>query len=272
MSAESKSKSSKSRQRLSKLLREGGELFSVEKAANILDIDNHEAAKALARWQSQGWLNRIKRGTYVSVPIEAEGTGQMLEDAWVLVPELFEPAYIGGWSAAEHWDLTEQMFKDICIFTSRPVAKRSQIFQNISFVVNHIPQKNQFGIKPVWRKEKKILVSDPERTIIDMLSDPRAGGGIQHVVDCLSEYINSGKLNEDLLLEYAVKFGNGAVFKRLGFLAAQMLGEDHPLTIGCKGHLSAGNAKLDPAQKGDKLITKWRLFIPANLQIEGVNK
>lgn len=267
MSEESKGKSSKSRQRLSKLLREGGELFSVDRAAEILKVTNEEAAKSLARWQNQGWLKRIKRGTYASVPLEANDTRQILEDAWVLVPELFEPAYIGGWSAAEHWDLTEQIFKDICIFTSRPVARKRQTFQNTPFVVSHIPNKNQFGTKTIWRKGRKILVSDPERTIIDMLSDPRAGGGIQHVIDCLREYFKSSSPKENLLLEYAVRLGNGAVFKRLGYLSSQMIGEDHPITLGCKSHLTTGNAKLDPGQKGEKLITKWRLLIPANLKI-----
>ena len=24
----------------------------------------------------------------------------------ILIPALFDPAYVGGWTAAEHWDLT----------------------------------------------------------------------------------------------------------------------------------------------------------------------
>lgn len=267
MVQEAKGKSSKSRQRLSKLLREGGELFTVDNAANILGMSNEEAAKTLARWCEQGWLARIKRGLYVAVPLEADTTGQALEDAWIMIPELFEPAYVGGWSAAEHWDLTEQIFKDICIFTTRQVSQRNQTFHNISFVVSHTPPENQFGTKPVWKKEKKIFVSDPSRTIIDMLSDPRTGGGIQHLTDCLREYFKSQHFKEDLLIDYALRLGNGAIFKRLGFLTSQMLGEEHPLIAACKTHLSKGNSKLDPSQKADKLVTKWRLFIPANLQI-----
>lgn len=272
MPGELNSKSSATRRRLSKLLREGGELITVERAAEILGMSNEGAAKSLARWCDQGWLARIKRGLYVAVPIEADTTGYALEDAWIMIPELFEPAYVGGWSAAEHWDLTEQIFKDICIFTTRPVSKRNQTFHDIAFVVSHTPPDNQFGTKPVWRNDKKILVSDPTRTIIDMLSDPRSGGGIQHVVDCLREYFISAYFKDSLLIEYALKLGNGAVFKRLGFLASQLLGEAHPLVANCKANLSKGNSKLDPAQKADKLVTKWQLFIPANFQIENNKK
>src|SRR5579871_4295607 len=138
-------KSSRSRERLGKLLREGGEVVTVDEAARILGADAVDAAKTLARWCNQGWFSRVKRGVYVPVPVEASSTDRAIEDAWVVVPELFGPAYIGGWSAAEHWDLTEQIFRDICVFTARPVTKRHQLLHNIPFVVTHAATEHHFG-------------------------------------------------------------------------------------------------------------------------------
>lgn len=269
MPQEAKKRRPRSRERLSKLLREGGELLTVEDAARILEIDNGEAAKTMARWRNQGWLTRIKRGYYVAVPLDASSTERALEEAWVLIPDLFGPAYVGGWSAAEHWDLTEQIFRDICVFTARPVAKRHQLLHNIPFVVTHAASAQHFGIKPVWKKEKKILVSDPAKTIVDMLSNPWTGGGIQHVTDCLRQFFKSAQFNAAQLLEYAEKLGNGAVFKRLGYLASQTLDDSHPIIDACEARLSKGLAQLDPALKGDRLITHWRLFVPRNLSLEG---
>ncbi len=263
---------SQSRERLSKLLREAGELLSVDDAARVLALTNTDAAKVLARWCEQGWISRVKRGLYVAVPIEASSTTQALEDAWVLVPELFDPAYVGGWSAAEHWDLTEQIFRDICVFSARSVASRRQLVHNTPFVLTHVPSEHHFGTKPVWRKEKRILVSDPTKTIVDMLSIPWAGGGVQHVVDCVREYLGSGHRNDDLVIEYAERLRNGAVFKRLGFIASRLLGEAHPLAVACQARLTKGNAQLDPELRGDRLITRWRLFIPRSLTIEGSRK
>lgn len=267
MVEEFRNKSSMSRVRLSKLLREGGELLTVEKTALILGFDKDQAAKSLARWRSQGWLTRIKRGVYAAVPIEAETTDRALEDTWILVPELFDPAYVGGWSAAEHWDLTEQLFRDVCVFSARPVTRRHQEFHNVPFVVAHAAIDAHFGCKPVWKKGMKILVSDPTKTIVDILFTPWAGGGIQHTVDCLKQYLNSGHFKPTVLIDYATRLGNGAVFKRLGYLSSQLLGDTHPLTVECHSHLTAGKAQLDPALPGDKLITRWRLFIPATLRI-----
>ena len=269
MMNESLNKSSNSRERLGKLLREGGELLTVDNTASILAIGNDDAAKALARWHNQGWFTRIKRGVYAAVPIEAATTEGALEDAWVLIPELFAPVYVGGWSAAEYWDLTEQIFRSICVFTARPVTKRDQTIHHIPFVVAHAAIGNHFGTKSVWKKEKKILVSDPTKTMIDMLSNPWVGGGIQHVIDCLKQYFKSSHFKETQLIDYAVRLDNGAVFKRLGFLASQILGDEHPVTAACEAHLSKGNAQLDPTFKGNKLITRWRLFVPANLSIGG---
>lgn len=264
---ELKNRSSKSRERLGQLLREGGELFSVERAARILNMSNEEAAKTLARWRNQGWLARVKRGIYAAVPIEALNTTSAFEDAWVMVPELFEPAYIAGWSAAEYWDLTEQIFRDVCVYTNRPVSQRIQNIHNVSFIVRHRALSKQFGVKPVWKMGRKIFVSDPTKTIVDMLSNPQIGGGIQHVIDCLQRYLKSEHCNTTQLIEYAIKLGNRAVFKRLGYLATLILGSNHPLIAACEAYLSTGNAQLDPTRKANKLITRWRLLVPENLQI-----
>jgi predicted transcriptional regulator of viral defense system len=72
-------------------MREGGDVLTVDNTARILGLDNDEAAKALARWRNHGWLARIKRGVYITVPLEARNAAQALEDAWILVPELFAP-------------------------------------------------------------------------------------------------------------------------------------------------------------------------------------
>ncbi len=258
---------SRTRERLGKLLREGGDVLSVVNAARILGISSEDAAKTLARWCNQGWLSRVKRGIYIPVPLEAVSTDRTLDDAWVVIPDLFDPAYVGGWSAAEHWDLTEQVFRDICVFTSRAVAKRHQVIHNVPFVVTHVPQSQLFGTKTVWKKAKKILVADPSRTIVDMLSNPWTGGGMQHVFDCFKQYAASAHFNAEQLVDYAGRLGNAAVFKRLGFLAERLLGDQHFLVAACKSRLSKGNAQLDPALKGDNLITRWRLFVPSALAL-----
>jgi predicted transcriptional regulator of viral defense system len=98
-----------------------------------------------------------------------------------------------------------------------------------------------------------------------MLSNPWSGGGIEHVIDCFRNYVEGTHFNPEQLVQYAERLGNAAVFKRLGLLSERVLGEEDFLVTASKSRLSKGNAQLDPAIKGDQLITRWRLFIPSTL-------
>lgn len=253
------------KQQLGEIIREAGEIFNVEQASKVLNMPRNETSKKLSRWAKQGWLSRIQRGLYTVVPIDSTTTNRALADSWLLVPELFEPAYIAGWSAAEYWDFTEQVFKDICVITERPVPQKIREVHNTKFFLTHVKNATNFGLKAVWRQERKIFLSDPHKTIIDMLYDPRLGGGIHHVIDCFIEYIKSSHFNAELLGNYAENLDNGAVFKRLGFLSESNLGKDHLLTRLCKSHLTKGNVYFDPKLKEGNLVTRWKIFVPTNL-------
>lgn len=249
------------RTKLAAVIKAAGDVVRVTDAATSLGVSRTEAAKTLARWAQQGWLQRVGTGAYVPVGLAMTGSGQVVEDAWVLVPTLFGPAYIGGRSAAEYWDLTEQIFRDIVVFTARPIRARVRKSGGAEFTLRRIPEERIFGTKTVWRGQTKVLISDIDRTMVDMLDDPSVGGGIQHVADCLDRYLRNGETSTTQLIAYADRIGNGAVFKRLGFLA-----ERHPLgerlVAACRERLTKGRAKLDPGLEGGRLITRWHLRIP----------
>ena len=89
-----------------------GGLVSVAAAAEALHLSSREAAVRLARLERAGWLARVRRGLYVVRPLESARTAiPTVEDPWVLARELFSRCYIAGWTAAEHWGLTEQIFR-----------------------------------------------------------------------------------------------------------------------------------------------------------------
>lgn len=249
------------RQRIATLLASTGDVIGIDDVVQLFDLDRSSAAKTLARWTKQGWLRRVERGVYVPAALDTLDSPHVLDDPWVLVPSLFSPAYVGGRTAAEYWDLTEQLFNDIVIMTGQSVREKTQQRHGATFTVKHIAAEKMFGTKAVWRGRSKVLVSDLERTIIDMLDDPALGGGIQHVADCLGEYFRRDDRNDQRLIDHADQLGNGAVFKRLGFL---LEGEEGAVWLAkeCRARLTQGNAKLDPALDCTRLVTRWRLLIP----------
>jgi len=249
------------RAKLAAVINGAGDVIFIADVADTLDLTRSEAAKALSRWQAQGWLQRVGKGAYVPVQLEFLTTRQVVEDAWILVTALFDPAYIGGRTAAEHWDLTEQIFKDIFVFTAQPVRRKTKQTGGVEFSLKHVSEENIFGTKTVWRDRSKVAVSDPHRTIIDMLDDPAIGGGIQHVSECFARYLQKPERNLERLIVYADRLGNGAVFKRLGFLAENFV-DAGPLIQPCKQRFTKGHAKLDPTLDCPRLVTRWRLRVP----------
>lgn len=250
-----------SRARLAAVLRATKEVVSIDDAAGVLELDRAAAAKVLSRWLEQGWLRRVGRGIYVPVPLDLAGNEQVVEDPWVLVPTLFGRCYIGGWTAAHHWDLTEQLFNETLVFTTRRINEKRAIAQGVAFLLHHVGQKRLYGLKSIWRGSLRISISDPTRTMIDMLAMPETGGGIDHVAECLSAHAKSKGYDGDLLIRYAEQFGNGAIFKRLGFLAETRL-HDAGLAGACRARLTQGYAQLDPALSARRLHTAWRLWVP----------
>lgn len=253
----------KDREGLSAVLRGSKGTISVTDAAKALRLSRTASAKLLSRWTRKGWLSRVRQGLYVPVPLESRTADVPLEDPWVIADRVYSPCYIGGWSAAEYWDLTEQIFRTVVVLTTQRPRERRPNFKGTDFLVRTISEKGIFGLKAVWRGQTKVAVSDPSRTILDMLNDPQLGGGLRSTTDIFANYLQSEKKNLDLLLSYAALLGNGAVYKRLGYLLERMSPADEGAMAQCRARLTKGNAKLDPQLPADKLVTRWRLWVPA---------
>ena len=84
------------------------------------------------------------------------------------------------------------------------------------------------------------------------------------MAEMLTNLLRDQPKEVDKLSSHAAKLGVGSVYKRLGFL----LQRDHPdqdaLIAACRSRLSAGYAKLDPALPADRLVTAWRVWVPAS--------
>lgn len=256
--------SATSRTQLSRLLRDNPSVVTPIGAATVLGLTPALASRRLAAWARAGWLARIRRGAYVPVPIESESPDIALEDPWAVAAPMFEPCYIGGWSAAEHWGLTEQIFSSLCVMTTKRPRDRKPVLRKTKFDLHTVSEKHFIGLKSVWRGGTRVRLSDSARTLIDMLADPDLGGGIRHVAEMLTTLLHDFPKDATKLTDYAAKLGIGAIYKRLGFL----LQRDHPdqiaLIAECRTNLSTGYAKLDPALPADRLVTGWRVWVPAN--------
>lgn len=248
--------------------------FDVAEASRILNMDAAATARLLGYLARRGWLSRVRRGLYVAVPLDARRSGEWVEDPWIVADRVFAPCYVGGWSACEHWDFTEQVFNTVLVVSGSSVRRSEVRYPGMRFHVTTRAPELIFGTSGVWRGQTRVQVSDPSRTVIDVLDDPTIGGGLRHGADVLHRYLASGHRNDSRLVGYGDRVGNRTVFKRLGYLletrdAAAGLDVEH-LVDACLDRRSAGITALDPSSDArGRILRRWGLRINVNLADSG---
>jgi len=258
---------------LSELHRFASGPITVKDAVGILKLPEKKVMKLLPHFAANGWLRRVKRGLYLLVPLEAKSPGTWTENDWVIASKIFEPCYIAGWSAALHFGLTDQLFNTTVVCTTKRVRHRETKIGEFSFMVRTVGKERLFGLVAVWRGRAKMMVSDPSRTMVDILSAPSLGGGIRHVADILTAYFSSEHRDDAKLMEYIEIFGNTAVWKRLGYLIETMGLDAKMLLERCRKGKGRGTAYLDPdlphqpwSASTRKKNTRWNLVLNATIE------
>jgi predicted transcriptional regulator of viral defense system len=235
-----------------------------------MDLPRRKTAMSLGALARRGWLLRARRGLYYVLPLEAQpGRPTISEDPWVLAREAFSPCYIGGWSAAEHWGLTEQLFRSTLVVTAKNFRTTKINVLGNEFRLFRVPHSRIAGTINVWRGRERVPISDRERTIIDALRRPELCGGVRHLADIMREYGRSAERDFRKLANVAREFANGATWKRLGYLAEVLWPEEKALAEEARNHLTAGIVKLDPrVSRRGTLLRRWGLWINAAISKE----
>lgn len=259
----------KNRTALERLHRDIAGPFNMAAAARVLRMSPVKVRRLLGYLASRGWLSRVRRGVYTTVPLGASEPSDWREDPWRVAVSVFAPCYVGGWSACEHWELTEQVFRGVVVMTARPIRGTEVEVQGTAFRLKHVPETAHFGTRVVWRDRVKVKVSDPARTVVDILDDPRLGGGIRHVAGVVREYLGGAHRNEQLLVEYGDRLGNRTVFKRLGHIVEALGLDAHTLTDACRARVSTGLTRLDPSVEANgRVMKRWGLRVNVELKPE----
>lgn len=252
------------RQRLSRVLSKGITVLDAQEVSKILEISESEASRMLSRWCKSGWVNRIKRGSYIPQPIGTTTENLTTEEPYVIAQSLYGPGYIGGISAIKHWDLTEQIFELTTFYSTKSNKVSEEVVGGIKFKVKKVSSYKVFGNKILWFGKAKINISDPTKTIVDCLDDPSVIGGMSFLSEVYDQYLDSKFYDYELLIKYSEQMRNRTIFKRLGFLmeSKDILTEAQETELLRK--ISKGLTLFDPTMKSTKIVSKWNLKIPSS--------
>jgi len=236
-----------------------------------LDVDSGAAAQRLARWARDGWVRRVRRGLYIGVPVDASNPQAWSDDALVVASRVWDPCYFTGWTAARHWALTEQVFRTTVLKSSARVRESTVTLLDHDYLVVHAePAHLAWGLVNEWSDGERVRFADGARTVVDILDAPRLAGGIRHAAEILTSYLEDH--DPAPLISAADRLGNGAVFKRLGYLVEQLDLHRGELVTVCRDRVTAGISALDPAgPAGGPCLMRWGLRINSTVSRDGAS-
>lgn len=236
-------------QLLNELARKG-QTFTFEDAARISHLGSQSLKVTLSRMEKEGWIERIEKGKYILIPLGAKKGGYTINE-FVIGSQLVKPAVIAYWSALNYHGFTEQIPNTVFIqTTSRKKEQELEIF-GVRYRIVRITEKKVFGFEKVWIDDVAVLITNPEKTVVDCLDKPRYCGGIAETAKALH-----GDLDIEKLKKYAIDIGNSAVIKRLGLLCDKM-----GIKLDVEPGLISGNYPLlDPSMHGNGILNrKWKI-------------
>jgi predicted transcriptional regulator of viral defense system len=234
--------------------------FTIEEARKTLGHKKGDpTSQFLERLKRKGWILRIKRGLYVTVPLSAgEETNPQVHEFQVAM-HLVSPAVIAYWTALNHHGMTEQLPRTVFIATNHLVRHPPKEVLWFSYRIVSLRPQRFFGIVQQWIDESPFNITDKEKTIIDGLDLPEYVGGVGEITKALRT--SWKQLNKEKLFKYALRMGNAAVVKRLGFLLETLKLEEAE-SLRREAQRSTGFPLLDPQlpRKG-KHSRRWGLLI-----------
>ena len=94
-----------------------------------------------------------------------------------------------------------------------------------------------FGTDDIEIEKMRVIISSPEKTIVDCLDHPEYAGGLDEVAKAF--YFAKKELSAEKIVEYAKKIGNTAVIKRLGYIS-EVFGWDDYFSLLSSAKMKSG--------------------------------
>jgi predicted transcriptional regulator of viral defense system len=211
-------------------------------------------ARTLARMVGEGMLLKISRDTYHIIPLHADPNNYV--PAGVQVARYMaknEEYYIGYASAMKIHGLTLRSADREFVVTNKRMKPAVRSYAGITCQFIHHDTSRFFGFSDLWITQvEQAMVSDLEKTLVDIAAKPGFGGGIIEVGNALWKAKDS--IDHDRLFHYFARNDNKSAKKRFLFLT-DLLGLEWTADHGeMKKEIGSGTSLLDPsaADRGSK--------------------
>ena len=253
------------------LVAELGPLLTVERARPIardLGLSDAQLGWTLSKLAKDGWLVRLKRALYaVRPPLEGSKV-----HPFAVAAAFVEPAAISHWSALAHHGMTAQIPPMVQASTTvkvvTPEMRQGEAYRprghavwavlDWEFEFITVRPQSWFGFEREWVSQwHRVLITDPERTLVDMFAHPGVFGSIRTGMETLEHSID--RLDLERLVSYALRYEVGTLIKRLGW-TLESLGVPAPAIEPLRRYPVGRPVPLDPAgSPGGAISARWQV-------------
>ena len=192
-------------------------LFTKERFDGWFGFNPALRKQVIFRLKKKGILTAIKRGVYFYSPLESGPAGSNINE--FLIPPVFFPGgdyYVGYSTMYNYYGFTDQIFQVIYILNTS--LQREKTASSMRFKLVKISPKRMYGFEKIKIKDTEVIVSDKERTLVDLIYFPDPVGGMKKAFEILKEQVKGKNIDTGKLIRYALKFPDVATIKRIGFI------------------------------------------------------
>jgi len=210
------------------------------------------------------WLERVATGVYQFVPA-AYGYPEKIPpaNAFVVGAALVEPHYFSYYTSNSHYGFTTQMPFTLFIATTKKKAVVE--WQGTTFKFVTLSKRKFFGYRLERVFDVEVYMAEPEKSLVDSFDKPHYAGGIEQLARIV--WRGLARVNEDMLVDYALRMKSHALVQRLGFVIDFLARERlvKPLPSGLRNLLQDGVGRtpiyLDPRKpKTGSFYKEWRVI------------
>jgi len=257
---ESKGLGEKSLKLLHALAKDNQIIFSTADAHRILGGNSIAVYKLLHDLVQAKRLQPLDKGRYIRIPLDLGPQSHYTTHEFLIASHLLPGGYIAYWTALHHHNITEQIPRDVWIVAPR--RRQPITLLGVTYIFIALHPRKRFGLQTLRIEGHPTVITDLEKSVVDALDHPEYCGGITEVAKALTTAFDERRVSVVRLSEYALRMQNGALLKRLGYLAERLSLPVGDYVERWRAELSGGRALLDPGRPANGPIeARWRLCI-----------
>jgi predicted transcriptional regulator of viral defense system len=203
----------------------------------------------------------ITRGVYVFSSIDALPRGRGINP--LFIPNYIFPKknyYIGYTGQYNSWGFTEQVPRWVFVLNTSMNETREIIGVTYKFI--KVSPEKMYGIEKRIIDGVEVLLSDKERTLVDVFYYSGTVGCLIEIYEVLYEQVKYNKIDIDKFIKYASMFPNVTVRKKIGYgLELLKMPDQRLMPIIDSVKNTAFNILYESKSRAGKYNNKWRAII-----------